>query len=62
MPTGGSNEARRLLNRAALPAAGPRTAADLARQLGVSHRTLQRDPQELPELATRSNATAAATA
>jgi predicted DNA-binding transcriptional regulator YafY len=50
MPTRGSREAARLLNLAAHLAAGPRTAADLARQLGVSHRTLQRDLEELPEL------------
>jgi predicted DNA-binding transcriptional regulator YafY len=50
MPTRGSTKAARLLNLAAHLAAGPRTAADLARQLGVSHRTLQRDLEELPEL------------
>ena len=50
MPTRGSNKATRLLRLAALLAAGPRTAADLARQLGVSQRTLQRDLEELPEL------------
>jgi predicted DNA-binding transcriptional regulator YafY len=50
MPTRGSHKARRLLSLATLLAAGPRTAADLARQLGVSHRTLQRDLEELPEL------------
>jgi predicted DNA-binding transcriptional regulator YafY len=50
MPTRGSHKARRLLRLAALLAAGPRTAADLARQLGVSQRTLQRDLEELPEL------------
>jgi predicted ArsR family transcriptional regulator len=48
MPTRGSRKAARLLNLAANLAAGPRTAADLARQLSVSHRTLQRDLDELP--------------
>jgi predicted DNA-binding transcriptional regulator YafY len=46
----GSHEAARLLRLAALLSAGPRTTADLARQLGVSQRTLQRGLQELPEL------------
>lgn len=50
MPTRGSRKAARLLRLATLLAAGPRTAADLARQLGVSQRTLQRDLEELPEL------------
>jgi predicted DNA-binding transcriptional regulator YafY len=50
MPTRGSHKARRLLRLASLLTAGPRTAADLARQLGVSPRTLQRDLEELPEL------------
>jgi predicted DNA-binding transcriptional regulator YafY len=48
MPTRGSRKAARLLRLAALLAAAPRTAADLARQLGVSQRTLQRDLAEPP--------------
>ena len=45
MTTRGPRKAAGLLNLAA----GPRTAADLARQLNVSHRTLQRrlDPSDL---------------
>ncbi len=50
MTTRGPRKAARLLNLAAHLAAGPRTAADLARQLAFSHRTLQRDLEELPEL------------
>ena len=50
MPTRASHEAARLLRLVALLEAGPRNAADLARQLGVSQRTLQRDLEELPEL------------
>ncbi|MDF1524588.1 MAG: HTH domain-containing protein, partial [Trueperaceae bacterium] len=50
MPTRGSNKAARLLSLVAQLEAGPRTAADLARQLGVSQRTLQRDLEELPEI------------
>ena len=48
MPTRAPRKATRLLRLAAHLAAGPRTAADLARQLGVSQRTLQRDLEEPP--------------
>ncbi len=50
MPTRSTPRAVCLLRLGTLLAADPRTAADLARQVGVSQRPLQCDQEELPEL------------